>query len=159
MMNTRMVTVREGTRMPQSFKNAWRWLVGASAAAMLIASISPAAYAQTPDTGIIKLCVTKAGKIAGIDHACRKGSFELIWNIPGAQGPQGPQGFVGPAGAPGAVGPTGAQGDVGPVGPPGPMGAVGLTGPWGVQGVTGPAGPTGDVRKTGPVGPTGLMGA
>jgi len=70
MMNTRMVTVREGTRMPQSFKNAWRWLLGASVAAMLIANISPAANAQTPDTGKIKICVTKSGKIAGIDHAC-----------------------------------------------------------------------------------------
>ncbi len=144
--------------MPQSFKNAWRWLLGASVAAMLIANISPAANAQTPDTGKIKICVTKSGKIAGIDHACVKGSFALIWNIPGPQGPQGPQGFVGPAGAPGAVGPTGSQGLVGPVGMQGPMGAMGLTGPAGAQGVTGPAGPTGDVGRTGPVGPTGLMG-
>jgi hypothetical protein len=144
--------------MPQSFRNAWRWLVGASAAAMLIASISPAANALTPDKGIINVCVTKNGRVAGIDHACRKGSFNLIWNIPGAQGPQGPQGNVGPAGAPGAVGPTGSQGPVGPVGPTGPMGALGLTGPAGVQGVTGPAGPTGDTGHPGPVGPTGMMG-
>jgi len=144
--------------MPQSFRNAWRWLVGASAAAMLIASISPAANAQTPDTGIIKMCVTRNGRIAGINHPCKKGAFELIWNIPGAQGPQGPQGNVGPAGAPGAVGPTGSQGLVGPIGPTGPMGSVGLTGPAGAQGVTGPAGPTGDLGHPGPVGPTGLMG-
>jgi Collagen triple helix repeat (20 copies) len=144
--------------MPQSFKNAWRWLVGASAAAMLIANIAPAANAQTPDTGIIKLCVARSGKIIGIDHVCKNHNIELIWNIPGPQGPQGPQGFVGPAGAPGAVGPTGSQGLVGPVGPTGPMGAVGLTGPAGVQGVTGPAGPTGNVGHPGPVGPTGLMG-
>jgi hypothetical protein len=144
--------------MPQSFKHAWRWLVGASAAAMLIASISPAANAQTPDTGIIKICVTRKGKIIGINHACVKGAFQLIWNIPGPQGPQGPQGVVGPAGAPGAVGPTGSQGLVGPVGPTGPMGAMGLTGPAGVQGVTGPAGPTGNVGRPGPTGPIGMAG-
>jgi len=144
--------------MPQSFKNAWRWLVGASAAAMLIASIAPAANAQTPDTGKISICVSKAGKITGVDIPCRNHNFKLIWNIPGPQGPAGLQGNVGPAGAPGAVGPTGSQGLVGPVGPTGPLGAMGLTGPGGVQGVTGPAGPTGDVGRTGPVGPTGLMG-
>src|ERR1700687_2920889 len=158
MLRTRMVTVREGTRMPQSFRNAWRWLLGASAAAMLIASISPAANAQTPDTGIISICVVRNGLIVGVDITRENGSFKLIWKIPGAQGPQGIQGNVGPAGAPGAVGPTGSQGPVGPVGPTGPMGAVGLTGPAGVQGVTGPAGPTGDVGRTGQVGPTGLMG-
>ena len=144
--------------MPQSFKNAWRWLLGALAAAMLIANIAPAANAQTPDTGKISLCISKAGKITGVNIPCRNRNFKLIWNIPGPQGPAGLQGNVGPAGAPGAVGPTGSQGLVGPVGPTGPMGAVGLTGPAGVQGVTGPAGPTGDVGRTGPVGPTGLMG-
>ena len=82
--------------MPQSFKNAWRWLVGASAAAMLIATISPAANAQTPDTGIIKLCISKSGKILGVNHVCKNHNFELIWNIPGPQGPQGPQGATGP---------------------------------------------------------------
>jgi len=146
--------------MPQSFKNAWRWLVGASAAAILIATISPAsnALAQTPDTGIISLCVSRKGKITGIDIPCRNHNFKLIWNLPGPQGPQGPQGVVGPAGAPGAVGPTGAQGLVGPVGPTGPMGALGLTGPAGVQGVTGPTGPTGNVGRPGPTGPIGMAG-
>jgi hypothetical protein len=144
--------------MPQSFRNAWRWLVGASAAAMLIASISPAANAQTPDTGIISICVARNGKIVGVDIPCRNRNFKLVWNIPGAQGPQGPQGNVGPAGAPGAVGPTGSQGPVGPVGPTGPMGSDGETGPAGVQGVTGPAGPTGDLGHPGPTGPTGAVG-
>ncbi len=144
--------------MPQSFRNAWRWLVGASAAAMLIASISPAANAQVPDTGIIRLCVAKNGRILGVNQPCNHANFALNWNIPGAQGPQGPQGNVGPAGAPGAVGPTGSQGLVGPVGPTGPMGSVGLTGPEGVQGVTGPAGPTGDLGHPGPTGPTGAVG-
>jgi hypothetical protein len=144
--------------MPQSFKNAWRWLVGASAAAMLIASISPTANAQTPDTGIISICVARNGKIVGVGIPCRNKNFKLTWNIPGAQGPQGPQGNPGPAGAPGGVGPTGSQGPVGPVGPTGPMGSVGLTGPEGVQGVTGPAGPTGDMGHPGPTGPTGAVG-
>ncbi len=144
--------------MPQTFKNAWRWLVGASAAAILIAIVSPAANAQVPDTGIIKLCVARSGKIVGVNHACPNRNFELIWNIPGQQGPEGLQGNVGPAGAPGAVGPTGAQGLVGPVGPAGPLGALGLTGPAGAQGLTGPTGPTGNVGHPGPVGPIGLMG-
>src|SRR5260370_620233 len=99
MTSRRMVTVREGTRMPQSFKNAWRWLLGASAAAMLIASIAPAASAQVPDTGIITLCVGGRGRVTGVDHACGKKDFELKWNIPGPVGSQGPQGNVGPAGA------------------------------------------------------------
>jgi len=144
--------------MPQSFKNAWRWLIGVSAAAMLIASVSPAANAQVPDTGPIKICVTKNGRIAGINHVCVRGSFALIWNIPGPQGPEGEQGITGPAGAPGAPGASGSQGPVGPIGPMGPMGALGLTGPLGVQGVTGPAGPTGDMGKPGPTGPTGAVG-
>jgi hypothetical protein len=144
--------------MPQSFRNAWRWLVGASAAAMLIASISPVANAQTADTGIITLCIGRNGGILGVDHRCKDRNFELRWNIPGPQGPQGPQGNVGPAGAPGAVGPTGSQGLVGPVGPSGPIGSVGLTGPAGAQGVTGLTGPTGDVGRPGPTGPIGLVG-
>ena len=146
--------------MPQSFRNAWRWLVGVSAAAMLIASLSPAssAQAQTPDTGIITLCVARNGKIVGVDIQCRPHNLQLTWNIPGAQGPQGAQGYTGPAGAPGGPGETGVQGPVGPVGPTGPMGSIGLTGPAGVQGVTGPAGPTGNVGHPGPTGPTGAIG-
>jgi Collagen triple helix repeat (20 copies) len=146
--------------MPQSFKHAWRWLVGASAAAMLIATILPAsnALAQTPDTGTIELCVSRKGKITGVNIPCRNHNFKLIWNIPGPQGPEGSQGSVGPAGAPGAVGPTGSQGLVGPVGPTGPMGALGLTGPAGAQGVTGPTGPTGNVGRPGPTGPIGMAG-
>ena len=150
--------------MPQSFKNAWRWLVGASAAAMLIANISPAANAQLiPDTGIIKLCVAPDGQIRSVNSKCngKKHQFQLIWNIPGPQGPQGPQGPVGPTGVMGAPGPTGSQGAVGAVGPTGPLGAMGLTGPAGDQGLTGPTGATGDmgrVGETGPAGPTGAPG-
>ena len=78
--------------MPQSFKNAWRWLIGASAAAMLIASVAPAANAQSPDTGIIKLCVARNGRIIGVNHVCKNHNFELVWNIPGPQGPRGTAG-------------------------------------------------------------------
>jgi Collagen triple helix repeat (20 copies) len=145
--------------MPQSFKNAWRWLVGASAAAMLIANMSPAANAQAvPDTGIITLCVARNGKIVGVNIHCKPHNFQLTWNIPGPQGPQGPQGYVGPTGVQGEPGPTGSQGAVGGVGPTGPMGAMGLTGPAGVQGVIGPTGPTGNVGHPGPTGPTGDVG-
>ncbi|MGB8682400.1 MAG: hypothetical protein WCD12_05905 [Candidatus Binatus sp.] len=144
--------------MPQSFKNAWRWLVGASAAAMLIASISPAANAQTPDTGVISLCVARSGKIIGINIHCKPHNFQLTWNIPGPAGPAGPQGYTGPAGAPGAPGLTGSEGPVGAVGPTGPMGALGLTGPEGSQGVTGPTGPTGNTGFPGPTGPVGDIG-
>src|ERR1700735_814504 len=101
MLSTRMVTVREGTRMPQSFKNAWRWLVGASAAAMLVASISPAANAQqsVPDTGPIKVCVGQKGKVDGVNIHCPKRDFQLTWNIPGPAGAPGGEGATGPGGA------------------------------------------------------------
>jgi hypothetical protein len=158
LLSTRMVTVREGTRMPQSFKNAWRWLAGASAAAMLIVSISPAANAQTPDTGQLSLCIARNGKIVGVDIHCKPHNFQLTWNLPGPAGPAGEQGYHGPAGAPGAPGPEGTQGPVGPVGPTGPMGSLGVTGPLGVQGVTGPSGPTGNTGFVGPTGPIGLAG-
>jgi hypothetical protein len=145
--------------MPQSFKNAWRWLVGASAAAMLIASISPAANAQIPDTGIIKICIARDGQINAINtNTCTKHAIQLIWNIPGPQGPQGPQGPVGPTGVMGAPGPTGSQGAVGAVGPTGPMGSMGLTGPAGDQGLTGPTGPTGNVGFPGFTGAVGVAG-
>lgn len=142
--------------MPQSFKYAWRWLVGASAAAMLIASIAPAANA---DTGLITLCIARNGKIVGVDLPfCQPHNIRLAWNIPGAAGPQGPNGPTGPTGPTGAAGPTGSQGAVGLVGPTGPLGSTGLTGPEGVQGVTGLAGPTGNTGPTGSVGPAGATG-
>jgi Collagen triple helix repeat (20 copies) len=141
--------------MPQSFKNAWRWLVGASAAAMLIASIAPAVSA---DTGVITLCVARNGKIVGVDIECKPHNIQLTWNIAGPEGLVGPAGPTGPAGVQGAPGPTGSQGAVGAVGPTGPMGAQGITGPAGEQGVTGPTGPTGNAGEQGPAGPEGAMG-
>jgi len=154
----RTVTVREGTRMPQSFRNAWRWLLGASAAAMLIAGMTPAANAQTPDTGPITMCIARNGHIIGINVACKTANFKLTWNIPGPAGAPGVQGPTGPTGPMGDVGPTGAQGGVGPIGPTGPMGQLGMTGPEGSQGLTGPTGPTGNMGFMGPSGPAGATG-
>ena len=58
--------------MPQSLKHAWRWLIGASAAAMLIASIPVSANAQTDGTPPeITLCVAKNGKIVGVNLQCK----------------------------------------------------------------------------------------
>lgn len=155
--------------MPQSFKNAWRWLVGASAAAMLIASITPAANAD-----VITLCLKPSGQIVGIDVPCKTNKqIQLTWNLPGPAGDQGMQGVMGPTGVTGEAGLTGTSGGIGPVGPTGPTGAMGLTGLGGSQGLEGPVGPTGasgaqgrtgpagsqgDVGAAGPTGPTGAMG-
>lgn len=153
--------------MPQSFKDAWRWLAGAAAVAMLIAVVSPAANAQTPDTGIIQICVARDGQItrisSGADRAlsnCTNHRHQILltWNIPGPVGAEGPQGPVGPSGVMGQPGPTGSQGAVGGIGPTGPMGSMGLTGPAGDQGLTGPTGPTGNLGIPGPAGAIGLTG-
>jgi len=96
MQITRMATVREGTRMPQSLKYAWRWLMGASAAAMLIASIPASANAQTDGTPpLITLCVSRNGKVVGINLECRPHQIQLTWNIPGPVGAPGFQGDQG----------------------------------------------------------------
>jgi hypothetical protein len=144
--------------MPQSFKNAWRWLVGASAAAMLIASMSPAANAQSETAGLITLCIAKNGKIVGIDVACKSKQLQLTWNIPGPQGPPGEPGSVGPAGPPGEVGPTGATGNIGNQGPQGPTGSPGATGPTGSQGGVGAVGMQGPMGSKGLTGPAGVQG-
>lgn len=142
--------------MPQSFKYAWRWLMGASAAAMLVASIPVAANAQTDGTPpLITLCVAKSGKIVAINLECRPHQIQLTWNIPGPTGAPGNQGAQGPDGVDGEVGPVGPQGAIGPPGLPGLAGAKGPTGP------TGPQGPTGDpglIGNTGPQGPQGPVG-
>ena len=143
--------------MPQSFKNAWRWLVGASAAAMLIASIPSAAGA----TGVITLCIAKDGQVVGINIHCKPAQIQLTWNIPGPMGIQGIPGLPGIQGPPGAMGPTGptgSQGAVGPVGMQGPMGPQGPTGPAGDPGATGSPGATGEQGPPGPQGPQGPPG-
>jgi len=142
--------------MSQSFKYAWRWLMGASAAAMLVASIPAAANAQTDGTPpLITLCVARSGKIVAINLECKPKQIQLTWNIPGPTGAPGNQGAQGPDGVDGEVGPVGPQGPIGPPGLPGLAGAKGPTGP------TGPQGPTGDpglIGNTGPQGPQGPVG-
>jgi hypothetical protein len=145
--------------MPQSLKYAWRWLIGASAAAMLIASIPVSANAQTDGTPpLITLCVGRNGKIAAINLECKPRQIQLTWNIPGPAGNPGNQGEQGPQGVTGEVGPVGPQGLVGNPGLPGPAGSKGPTGPTGPQGPTGIAGPIGNTGPIGPQGPTGDQG-
>lgn len=130
--------------MPQSLRYAWRWLIGASAAAMLIASMPAAASAKNGAPPLITLCVNMNGRIGGIDIHCKPRQIQLTWNI---QGPTGPQGAVGQIGM---IGSQGAQGDSGPTGAQGPTGAPGLpgnTGPVGtvgLKGLTGTPGTNGD---------------
>jgi len=64
---------------------------------------------------------------------------DLVLDVPGTVGPEGPPGRPGPAGATGPVGP---QGEPGPQGPAGPQGPVGPAGPLGPSGPQGPAGTT-----------------
>ena len=139
--------------MPQSLKNAWRWLMGASAAAMLIASIPAAAQAQTDGTPpLITLCVARTGKVVAINLECKPHQIQLTWNIPGPPGDPGDQGDQGPQGVTGEGGLVGPQGAVGIAGLPGPAGSKGPTGP------TGPQGPTGDQGPVGNKGPVGIQG-
>jgi Collagen triple helix repeat (20 copies) len=142
--------------MPQSFKYAWRWLMGASAAAMLIASIPVAANAQNPH--LISICVSRSGQVVGINIQCRPRQIQLTWNIQGPVGDQGLQGIAGPTGVKGETGPVGTQGVIGGTGADGPVGAKGPTGPTGQQGDTGLAGPIGNTGPAGPQGPQGDPG-
>jgi hypothetical protein len=145
--------------MPQSFKYAWRWLMGASAAAMLIASIPGAANALTPGTPpLITLCISRKGTITAINLQCRPHQIQLTWNIPGPTGDPGVQGLQGPDGVTGEVGPVGPMGPVGVPGLPGPAGSKGPTGPTGPQGPTGDTGLIGNTGPLGPVGPVGDQG-
>jgi hypothetical protein len=148
--------------MPQALKDAWRWLIGASVAAMLIASIPVSANAQTDGTPPeITLCIARTGKIVGINLQCKphRHQIQLTWNIPGPVGAPGDQGAQGPQGVTGEVGPVGPMGLVGLPGLPGPAGSKGPTGPTGQQGPTGLAGPIGNTGPQGPQGPVGDQGA
>ena len=145
--------------MPQSLKYAWRWLMGASAAAILISSIPGAANALTPGTPpLITLCVARSGRIAAINLQCKPHQIQLTWNIPGPTGDPGEQGPQGPQGVTGEVGPVGPMGPVGAAGLPGPAGSKGPTGPTGPQGPTGDTGPIGNTGPQGPIGPPGDQG-
>ncbi|HUY37700.1 MAG TPA: hypothetical protein VMV13_02665 [Candidatus Binataceae bacterium] len=168
--------------MRRSVRSAARWIFGA-AAAFLFAIVAAAGNAQAQTTS---LCINRAGRIKGIDTACKKNQDFLAWQTAGypgtpgaagtqgpvgaagnqgpqgaqgAQGPAGVAGATGPAGAIGATGPTGAQGAVGPTGPAGAVGATGATGLVGATGALGPAGATGPIGLTGAQGPQGAQGS
>lgn len=133
--------------MPGSIKRTLRWILGASAAALILIGIPTAGRAQT-----ISICV-KNGHIKSVNGNCSPRQTEVSWSEVGASGTAGPQG---PMGVPG---PTGQQGLPGLTGLTGPAGTTGATGPTGPQGPTGAAGATGPQGATGPVGPLGLQGA
>ena len=157
----------EGVNMPASFKFAWRWLVGATAATILcLVALPGVGRAEN-----IEICINNnTGKIKGINlgvDGCSGNTSELDWVTTGPAGPTGMQGVVGdpglpgtqgPQGAPGLQGPAGEQGDSGPQGPQGAIGPTGPTGPAGIMGEEGIRGPTGVVGATGPTGPSGTPG-
>jgi Collagen triple helix repeat (20 copies) len=153
---------REGTIMSLANTQAWRWLLGAVAALVLLAAIPNQANAQ-----IISICVNKKGKISGINTLCKNSDLNvnLTWNIPGPQGPVGDTGPIGPYGVTGEPGPEGPQGPPGIAGDRGPNGPKGLTGPAGPQGLTGDPGATGltgakgENGAQGPQGDPGVKGA
>jgi hypothetical protein len=157
----------EGVNMPASFKFAWRWLVGATAATILcVAALPGVGRAEN-----IEICINlNSGRIKGINLGqgnCTGNTTELDWAQSGPTGPTGMQGVVGdpglagtqgPQGAPGIQGPAGEQGDSGPQGPQGVAGPTGPTGPAGIMGEEGIRGPTGLVGPTGSTGPSGIPG-
>ena len=129
--------------MPASFKFAWRWLVGATAATILcVAALPGVGRAEN-----IEICIdNNSGKIKGINlgiDGCTGNTTELDWVTVGPAGPTGMQGVVGDPGLPGTQG---------------PQGAPGIQGPPGEQGDAGPQGPQGAIGPTGPTGPAGIMG-
>jgi len=157
----------EGVNMPASFKFAWRWLVGATAATILcLAALPGVGRAEN-----IEICINQAGLIKGINlgvGACGGGTSELDWVTTGPSGPTGMQGVVGdpglagtqgPQGAPGIQGPSGPEGAPGPQGPQGLEGPTGPTGPSGIMGEEGVRGPTGATGMTGPSGVPGISEA
>ena len=157
----------EGVNMPASFKFAWRWLVGVTAAAMLcLAALPGVGRAEN-----IEICINNSnGRIKGINLGpgnCTGNTTELDWAAVGPAGPTGMQGVEGnpglpgtqgPQGNPGAQGPPGAQGDAGPQGPQGAIGLTGPTGPGGIMGEEGVRGATGLMGATGPTGAPGTPG-
>jgi len=158
----------EGVNMPASFKFAWRWLVGVTAATVLCLAVLPGVGRAEN----IEICINNSnGKIKGINlgvDGCSGNTSELDWVSIGPAGPTGMQGVVGdpglpgtegPQGAPGIQGPPGREGDAGPQGPEGPIGPTGPTGPAGIMGAEGVRGPTGPTGVTGPSGIPGISEA
>jgi hypothetical protein len=74
---------------------------------------------------------------------------ELLVELNGPPGAQGPAGATGPQGPAGQIGPAGPQGLAGPQGP------AGAVGPQGIPGPIGPAGPQGVAGQQGPAGAAG----
>jgi hypothetical protein len=148
----------EGVKMPASPKLAWRWIVGTTAAAiLLLAALPSVGRAET-----VTICINSKGRIKGINVSCPGTS--LTWETVGPKGDTGPDGVTGPpgfagaqgaAGGTGIAGPAGAQGGFGPNGDSGVAGAPGDKGPTGIQGNPGIQGPIGD---KGPIGFPGING-
>ena len=96
-----------------------------------------------------------SGKVYEITHVNSDtspksyGIGEMIANLHGLTGAQGPKGDQGPQGI------QGLKGDVGPAGPKGDKGDAGATG---IQGPQGPIGATGEQGPVGPQGPKGDQG-
>ena len=128
--------------MPASLKFAWRWIVGATAAAIIGLVALPGvgqAQAQT-----LSICINNGnGRVRGINVPCLATQTQMSWQT------------VGPTGA---TGPTGVTGNAGPAGPQGLAGITGATGPSGPQGAAGPQGDQGVAGPTGPTGPSGIQG-
>jgi hypothetical protein len=153
----------EGVNMSASFKYAWRWVVGATAASIFgLLALPGVGHAEN-----IEICINSSGLIRGINLGVGNcnGLTELDWVSIGPTGPTGPtgvQGDFGPQGppglegTPGPVGPSGAQGDAGPQGPQGAIGPTGATGPQGPMGDEGIRGVTGVAGATGATGPSGV---
>jgi hypothetical protein len=145
--------------MRRSYRSGVRWIFGA-AAAFLFATVAGASNAQAQTTS---LCISRKGRIKGIDTTCRRNQDSLTWmtnGLPGgSEGTMGPQGPAGAAGPQGPQGTQGAQGPAGVAGATGPAGPIGATGPTGAQGAVGPTGPAGAVGATGAIGLTGATGA
>src|SRR5271168_4385881 len=154
----------EGAKMPASSKFAWRWIVGTTAAAMLLMAALPGA-GQAQE---LTICVSASGKIRGVNVECNSGQTTVgPFATVGPQGDQGPQGVQGPpgfagaqgsAGGPGVQGAQGAQGAVGPTGASGAAGSAGAAGPQGPQGPPGIQGIAGIPGNQGTPGTNGTDG-
>src|SRR5271168_5102651 len=141
--------------MPAFLKFVWRWIVGTTAAAMLLMAALPSAgWAQE-----LTICVSASGKVRGVNVECNSGQTTVgPFATVGPQGDQGPQGVQGPPGFAGAQGSAGGPGVQGGQGAQGPTGATGNVGAAGAVGVTGPQGPQGPPGIQGIAGIPGNQG-
>jgi len=97
----------EGVNMPASFKFAWRWLVGATAATIVSLIALPGVGQATN----IEICINNTnGRIKGINlgiGGCTGNRTELDWVTTGPAGPTGLTGVIGDPGLPGTQGQAG----------------------------------------------------